>query len=204
MTVEIKICGMTNAEDARAALELGADYVGFVLYAGSKRHVTPTALRRLVEATPALTGVVGVFVNMPRREVEQVAKDCGLKAVQLHGDEAVAEFASMPVPVWRAVKRVGATWVPAPAHWPAPRYLVDAAVPGQYGGTGQVADWPAAAEMARAHPVMLAGGLTPENVAEAVRVVQPLGVDVVSGVEREPGRKDHARMAAFIRAARGG
>jgi phosphoribosylanthranilate isomerase len=195
---------MTNAEDARAALALGADYVGFVLYAGSKRHVTPTTLRRLVETTPALTGVVGVFVNMPRREVEQVAADCGLVAVQLHGDEPAEDFAEMPVPVWRAVKRVGAAWVPAPASWPAPRYLVDAAVPGQYGGTGQVADWPAAAELARAHPVMLAGGLTPENVAEAVRAVQPLGVDVVSGVEKEPGRKDHARMAAFIRAARGG
>lgn len=110
----------------------------------------------------------------------------------------------MPLPVWRAVKRVAAAWAPVPAQWPAARYLVDAAVAGQYGGTGQVADWAAAAELARAHAVMLAGGLTPENVAEAVRAVQPLGVDVVSGVEREPGRKDHARMAAFIRAARGG
>jgi phosphoribosylanthranilate isomerase len=125
-----------------------------------------------------------------------------LYAVQIHGDETAGEFRGAGLTVWRAVRLGGGTYRPDPASWPAERYVVDAAVPGQYGGTGRPADWQAASALARRFPVMLAGGLTPRNVADAVRAVRPVGVDVASGVEIEPGRKDRRKVAAFIGAAR--
>ncbi|MCE9613020.1 MAG: phosphoribosylanthranilate isomerase [Lentisphaerae bacterium] len=202
MPIDIKICGLTTRDDARAALEAGADYVGFVVYPKSPRHVSPTALRHLLEREGGITRAVGVFVNMTARDVATVADDCGLVAVQVHGDEDAAGFAGLARPVWRAVHLRSGTWQPAPEQWPAARYVVDATVPGQYGGTGVQADWDEAARLARARTIMLSGGLTPENVAGAIRRVRPTGVDVSSGVELSPGRKDHAKVAAFIQAAR--
>ncbi len=200
--MEIKICGMTNRADAEAALAMGADYVGVVLHPASPRYVSPGALRKLAEGGRPLRGLVGVFVNRPRHEVETVAADCGLVAVQLHGDEAAGDFMDMPLPVWRAIRWRGQAWQPAPEPWTAARLVVDAAAPGSYGGSGTLANWEAAERLARTAPVLLAGGLTPDNVADAIRRVRPLGVDVVSGVEQAPGCKDHVRMAAFIKAAR--
>jgi len=208
MTVEVKICGTTRAEDAQAALDAGADYVGFVLYAGSPRCVSVTEMNRMLRALDGEVRAVGVFVNEARARVEEIAGECGLFAVQLHGDEDPEEFADMTVPVWRALRAGQGDPGSEAACWQAERYVVDAAVPGRYGGTGVTADWQAAATLAAGHPVMLAGGLTPENVAEAVRRVCPLGVDAVSGVESEPGRKDPVKLEAFVRraktAARGG
>jgi phosphoribosylanthranilate isomerase len=199
---DVKICGLTNRDDALAALDLGADYLGFVVCERSPRHVGPTALRRLLEKESALHHAVGVFVNRPRAEVEQLVADCGLVAAQLHGDEEVEAFAGSAAPLWRAVKFADGLWLPDPDAWTVERLVVDAAVPGAYGGTGTVADWDAAAELAGRRAVMLSGGLTPRNVATAVRQVRPRGVDVSSGVEASPGRKDRAAVAAFIRAAR--
>ena len=201
MALEIKICGMTNADDVRAALDLGADYVGFVLYAKSPRGVTAGAMRRILDQVAGVRAV-GVFVNTPADEVAQVADDCGLHAVQLHGDELPSAARSGARRVWRAVRFSNGAWQPDPAAWAVERFVVDAAVSGQYGGTGVRADWAAAAALASRVPVMLSGGLRPDNVAEAIARVRPLGVDVASGVEREPGRKDPAAVAAFIRAAR--
>lgn len=202
-TVEIKICGLTRLDDARCALELGADYLGFVLYPKSPRGIAPARLARLTARLPAGARTVAVFVNAPRAEVERVARDCGLWAVQLHGDEDPRDYAGLPVPLWRSLAAAGpAGWNPAPARWGAARYVVDASAPGVYGGSGRLADWPRARRLARRRPVMLAGGLTPRNVAAAIDAVQPLGVDVASGVEREPGRKDRAAMGRFVAAAR--
>ncbi|MBN1557237.1 MAG: phosphoribosylanthranilate isomerase [Lentisphaerae bacterium] len=202
MTLEIKICGLTCAEDARIALDAGADYLGFVFYPDSPRAVTAPRAAAILAALGRPCRAVGVFVNAVPDEVARVAAACGLHAVQIHGDEPADAFAGFPVPVWRAV-RCGTEGVrPDPAAWPAQRYVVDAAVPGRYGGTGVRADWERAARLAAAQPVMLAGGLTPDNVAGAVRTVRPLGVDVSGGVEAAPGRKDPARLAAFIRGAR--
>lgn len=203
MNLEIKICGLTNAGDVRAALEAGADYLGFVLYARSPRAVTPAVLEEILATTGAAPRSVGVFVNTPADEVLDTVMRCGLAVAQIHGDEAASDFHGMPVPVWRAVSAANGAWTPPPATWPqANRYVVDAAVPGQYGGTGSTADWPLAAALAREVPVMLAGGLNPENIGNAVLRIRPLGVDVSSGVELRPGVKSHPALRAFITAAR--
>jgi phosphoribosylanthranilate isomerase len=204
MAVEVKICGLTNVEDARAALEAGADYLGFVLYPKSPRGITAQKLHEIVIGIGGPCRAVAVCVNMPRAAVERVALDVGLHAVQIHGDEPPEAFADFPVPVWRAVRVGRAGAQPDPAAWPAARYVADADVPGLYGGTGSTADWARAAALAAAYPVMLAGGLTPENVAEAIRAVRPLGVDVSGGVEAGPGRKDRDALRAFVRRAAGG
>ncbi|MDD5676754.1 MAG: phosphoribosylanthranilate isomerase [Kiritimatiellae bacterium] len=201
-TTEIKICGLTNLPDARMALDAGADYLGFVLHARSPRHITPGAMRRLLDRLPTGVRAIAVFVNAQRELVEMLARDCRLHAVQLHGDERAADWVDMPVPAWRAARLRHGKPDPAPDQWPATRYVLDAAVPGRYGGTGRTADWAKAAKLSLQVPLMLAGGLIPDNVAEAIRIVAPLGVDTASGVEKAPGKKDHRKVAAFIKAVR--
>lgn len=201
--IEIKICGLTSAADARLALDAGADYLGFVFYEKSPRAVTVDRLRALLAELDGPYRAIGVFVNAPRAEAAAAAEACGLHAVQIHGDEDGADFAHLPVPVWRAVKLTDRGAVPAPDEWAyAERFVVDAAAPGLYGGSGTLADWDKAAQFAQAHRAMLAGGLTPENAAEAVRRVPCLGLDVSSGVEAAPGRKDPDKVRAFIARAR--
>lgn len=203
MKLEIKICGLTSAADACAAQEAGADWLGFVLYAGSPRGISPLALRDILKNLGDPVKSVGVFVNAQPTWVREVALQCGLTAVQLHGDEVESEYSNMPVPTWRAVSFNGNDWHPSPQEWmTANRVVVDAAAPGQYGGSGMTADWERAATLARQRPVILAGGLRPENVADAVRQVRPLGIDVSSGVEIRPGVKSHPAIRAFITAAR--
>jgi len=199
---EVKICGITNYVDALGAVNAGADYLGFILYAGSWRGITAVKAVEIIERLGNAVKTVGVFVNAPRSEVEVVAEDCGFHAVQLHGDENLTDFKGLRVPVWRVVRWKGATWQPDPDEWAVERYLVDATVDDEYGGTGICADWNRAAQLAAARPVMLAGGLTHENVGAAIATVRPLGVDVVTGVESEPGRKDHAKLKSFIEAVR--
>jgi phosphoribosylanthranilate isomerase len=202
--MEIKICGLTNADDATAAIEAGADFVGFVLYAGSPRAVAPAVLPRILDRLPAPFRAVAVVVNLPQPDLARLTADCPLHAVQFHGDESPGAADGCARRVWRAVSAGESGWAPDPALWPhAERFVVDAAAPGRYGGTGKRADWDAARALAAGRTVMLAGGLTPENVAEAIRAVRPFGVDVVSGVESRPGRKDAAAVRRFIAAARG-
>lgn len=195
MKLEIKICGLTNVDDARCALDAGADYLGFVLYPRSPRGIDAARLRGILDRLDRPVRAVAVVVNEPRAGLESVASDCGLWAVQLHGDERPEDFRDCPFRVWRAVR--GAE----PAGWTADRYVVDAAVPGLYGGTSVRADWGMAAEMARRLPLLLAGGLNADNVKSAVKAVCPLGVDVSSGVEKAPGIKDHDAIRAFVRRA---
>lgn len=202
MALEIKMCGMTNRGDVAAALKLGVDYVGFVFYPGSPRAVTAEQVKKILTRVDAEVQAVGVFVNASRDEVLRTAETCGLYAVQLHGEEQAADFQDTGLRVWRAL-RVGPTGPqPTPEVWAAERYVIDAAVPGIYGGTGVEADWAQAQLLARCMPVLLAGGLTPETVARAIRDVRPRGVDVVSGVESAPGRKDRRKMRRFVKAVR--
>lgn len=200
--VEIKICGLSRRDDAAYALDLGADYIGFVLYDGSSRFISGTRLARLLDGLPGEKKAIGVFVNESRARVDKIASDCNLFAIQLNGDEQAKEFEDMTLPVWRSIRFLNGTCSPLTGKWPAIRYVVDSAIHGLYGGTGEIADWKKAARFANKHPTMLAGGLTPGNVANAILATRPAGVDVSSGVERNPRRKDRAKMKAFIDNAR--
>lgn len=201
MTLEIKICGLTNLDDATVCLDHGVDYLGFVLYPKSPRYLPPAELLRIREKLPASTKCIGVFVNSARSEVETVAKDCALHVVQIHGDESEDDFVDFPFPVWRALLVTSDGIEPEPDKWSASRYVIDAAPRGpygQYGGAGIAADWSLARQTASRYPAMLAGGLTPDNVADAIREVKPLGIDVSSGVEQQPGKKGHQMITDFV------
>jgi len=200
--VRVKICGITNSDDARHAADCGADALGFVFYAGSPRCVTPEQARELVAGLPPFVTRVGLFVNEDPVRIRAIIASCGLDAVQLHGDEPPADCVLPPCRVIKGVRPRHAADLAALAAYPVAALLVDAAVPGQFGGTGQRADWELAAQLAARQRVILAGGLTPANVAEAVRQVRPYGVDVASGVESAAGRKDPDRVAQFIRMAK--
>ena len=212
MTI-VKICGTTNLEDAFVATEAGADLLGFILYAKSPRYVAPAMVAEVVAgvraAVPAPPRFVGVFVNAPPDEVLAVLAQTGLDLAQLHGDEPAAMLRALQGRGFKAVRPTGLEDALALAEAYAalgagPDLLIDAYDPHAYGGTGQRADWTAAAAVAQRVPhMLLAGGLTPENVAAAVAAVSPWGVDVASGVEQAPGRKDHAKVRAFIAAAKG-
>jgi len=197
----IKICGLTTVDDARRALEAGADYLGFVLYPKSPRCVTVDELSRIVEGLPVTAKKVGVFVNEPPDRVSEIVERCGLSAAQLHGDENPAGFGDLGVSVWRAIRLRDGRWSPDPDLWIPERYVMDADSPA-YGGAGMRVDWDAAKAFVEEHHCMLAGGLTPVNVGEAIRRVRPAGVDVSSGVELSPGKKDHRKVEIFIRAVR--
>lgn len=195
---EIKICGITNLDDARAAGDAGADYLGFVLYDKSPRAVSPDALRRIRKKLDKDTKCVGVFVNERPLTVVKIAADCGLDIVQLCGEEEYDSFRFLPLPIWRVIRIQKGLIQPPPAKWPAERYVLDTSQDGLYGGTGTAMDWTIAARIAKEHKMMLAGGLTPSNIATAIRIVRPFGVDVSSGIERRRGKKDHEKMRFFI------
>lgn len=202
MVVEVKICGLTNEGDAQCAVDAGADYIGFVLYSRSPRGITAARMRTILDQLSGAWRAVGVFVNESPSRVAEIADQCGLHAVQIHGDEAPGDFRGLDVPVWRSVAPVGDDLGVAIDEWAAARYVVDAHVPEQYGGSGEMADWTAARRLAQQQPIMLAGGLTPANVNEAIRSVMPLGVDTSSGVEKQPGMKDHRKVNEFVATAK--
>jgi len=192
----VKICGITRLEDASAAIDAGARALGFVFWPKSPRFVDPYRARAIVAAMPPFVTAVGLFVNQPADYVAGVASLARLGAVQLHGDESVAYAASMPRPLIKALT-LGDRMEAWPAHT---MILLDAHDPTLRGGTGRTIDWTAAAAVARKRPILLAGGLTPDNVGDAVARVQPFGIDVSSGVERSPGIKDRRKIRALFEA----
>lgn len=199
--VRVKICGVTRLEDALAAVRLGADALGFNFWPRSKRFIAPEAAREIVRRLPPLVVTVGVFVDPSHEEVLRAVEASGVQVAQLHGDEPPALCAALRLPVVKAIRVRDAASLEALARYPVAGFLLDSATPG-YGGSGQAFDWALAAAAAAARPVILAGGLEPGNVAEAVRVVRPYAVDVASGVEAAPGVKDLERMRRFIEAAK--
>ena len=194
----VKICGITRLEDAAAAIDAGASAIGFIFWEGSPRFVRPERAKAIVRTLPPLIGAVGVFVNQDPARVNELADAVGLTAVQLHGDETPDQAELIDRPVIKAISRGDDAHVD---QWPDHvTLLVDAHDPVRRGGTGENADWVSAAALARRRRILLAGGLTPANVAEAIRHVRPFGIDVSSGVERSPGIKDHERLAALFQA----
>ena len=205
MTVRVKICGITRAEDAVLAVELGASALGFVFWPSSPRAITPSLARSIARSVPPFVARVGVFVNAPPDEIAAIVRDVDLDAVQLHGDEVVADYDAVGARLIKAVpsetdddvvRAVGLPITTTP--------LVDATDPVRRGGTGQVSNWERAARIASLRPVILAGGLNPGNVMMAIARVRPWAVDVSSGVESEPGIKSASRLAAFFAAAEQG
>jgi len=198
----VKICGITSAEDAAAAVEAGADALGFVFVPGTPRLVHPDVAERIVKGLPPFVATVGVFVDQPLEDVLRIAARCTLQAVQLHGEETEAFSRSIPFPVIKAIRVRDARDLAPIATYPARAFLLDAFVEGQAGGTGTPISWDVARQAKGKVPVILSGGLRPETVAQAVRTVRPYGVDVGSGVEASPGRKDHKKVREFIAAVR--
>lgn len=216
-TVRVKICGITNLADATAAVDAGADYLGFIFWPRSKRAVSSSAAREIVQALRRRDDcplLVGVFVDEPAEDVAAVLNSAGLDLAQLSGKEPPAFIGDPQSPLYGRSYKVlhpdslaeaeaDAEWyIPSESPPQHPSLLLDAYHPELPGGTGQRADWQIAAQLVKIVPrLMLAGGLNPQNVAEAVRRIHPFAVDVASGVEAEPGKKDHALVEAFISAA---
>ena len=197
----VKICGITRLEDAQQAVAHGATAIGFVFWPRSPRYVAPDRAAEIVRTLPSAVITVGVFVNEPVDRVRAIAATAGVGIVQLHGDEPPAYADAVGYPIFRSVTLDDA--VEASAAWPVgTKLLLDAADRDRRGGTGVQVDWSRAAAIARQHPVILAGGLTPDNVAEAIGFVEPYGVDVSSGVESVPGIKDATKVARFLEHAR--
>ena len=210
----VKICGITNLEDALFAIDAGADFLGFICYPPSPRYLTPDRIAEILGNIHYPITTVGVFVNESLESVRQVLADTGLDLAQIHGDESPKYVEQLDRRAFKALRPTSLAeaevavqrFVPQAPQVPlaplspvsGPDLLIDAYHPDAYGGTGQRADWQIAAALAPTCRLLLAGGLNPTNVAEAVAQVQPWGVDVSSGVEREPGRKDHDAVRAFV------
>lgn len=205
-TTKVKICGITSAEDAAVAVEAGADALGFVFYRKSPRYIQPSLAKQIIMSLPPLVTAVGVLVNEEQQVVRNLMDDCGLALAQLHGNESAAYCQELGRPVLKALRVKDRSSFLALAEFQGRAgvrgFVLDAFSDQAYGGTGQAIDWQLAAEVAKAANILLAGGLTPDNVEKAIQAVQPYGVDVSSGVEREPGKKDHEKVRAFIRAVR--
>lgn len=200
--VRVKICGITNVDDALHAAACGADALGLVFYAKSPRCVTPAQARAIGAALPPFVVRVGLFVNEVPERIAAIATECGLDAVQLHGDEPPAACNLAPLRVVKVLRVRDEASLVGHEQYDVSALLLDTWVADSFGGTGTSFNWALAAAIARQRPVILAGGLTPDNVAAAIRQVRPYGVDVSSGVESAPGRKDPAKVARFIRTAK--
>ena len=205
MPIRIKICGVTTPEDARFAADAGADAIGLNFYPKSPRFVAPVQAAAIVRALPAFTVGVGVFVGMPMRQACAIAFQLGLRGIQTYDDQPPSEdaFPFAHIPAFRVQDEAGLDAIRKFVLARAPAaVLVDSFVEGEMGGTGHRAPWELFAGFDPGVPLILAGGLTPEKVGEAIAMVRPWGVDVASGVESSPGIKDHGKVAQFIRAVR--
>lgn len=217
MQFKIKVCGVKNVDDALLAVDAGADAIGLNFYSGSKRCIHADKAREIVDAIGERAAMIGLFVNEQVSLIGRTCRTASLQIVQLHGEKSfdigklLIEFAQTPVQIIRAhsfgprgLEAVYESMFDATGQ-AADAVLVDATVSGQYGGTGHTVDWSQLINFEEAigkMPLILAGGLTPENVAEAIRIVRPQAVDVASGVESAPGKKDPAKMRDFVAAAR--
>jgi phosphoribosylanthranilate isomerase len=204
MNLRVKVCGITSADDARAAVDAGADALGFNFYEKSPRFIELKKAAAIIQKLPPFVTPVALFVNAPGSQVREALGACRWGALQFSGDEDEDLLLSFPADlVLRTVRLKDKRGLKAALGTPrCAGLLVDAAVEGSYGGTGKLARWDLAAAIAAERTVILAGGLVPSNVAEAVKQVRPWGVDVASGVEKAPGRKDALKMREFIRAAK--
>jgi phosphoribosylanthranilate isomerase len=203
--VKVKICGITNWADAKKSVEEGADFLGFNFYRKSPRYVAPAAARKIIARLPKGVTAVGVFVNEPEDNLLAAAREAGLHQLQLHGDESPKIVARLQreFPVVKALRVKGrSVGLQAKRFANADALLLDAFDAEQFGGTGRTFDWNLVRNGARKRKLFLAGGLTPENIRDAMRIAKPYAVDVCSGVESRPGKKDSRKIEALMRAVR--
>lgn len=201
--VEVKICGLTSVDDALRCVELGADAIGLNFWEHSPRVVDLDTARSIVGEVGEAAQIVGVFVDMALADLRRTLQDTGIAWAQLHGEERPEDVEALLPRAYKALGVRDGSAIALARSYPGEHLLLDASVPGLPGGTGRTFDWAIAAEVAKERRLTLAGGLTPDNVAEAVRTVRPFRVDVASGVESAPGVKSPDRVAAFIREAKG-
>lgn len=201
--IRVKICGITSREDAWAAVEAGADALGFIFVKGTPRYIEPEAAAAITAELPPFMTTVGVFVDRTPEEIEQIVGASGLSLAQLHGNESAPDCRRLRIPFVKAIRVQSERDLETLRIYSEARaFLLDTYVAGQPGGTGRSFPWEIAAKAARQARVILSGGLTPDNVALAVTQVRPYAVDVSSGVETCPGRKDHRKVREFIEQAR--
>jgi len=200
--ISIKICGITNKEDAFAVVDFGADALGFVFHSKSPRAVTPETAKTIVLSLPPFITTVGVFVNEDKTEVERIARHVNINTIQLHGSEPPEEC-EICRKVIKAIRVKDLTDLEPLKKYTVSAFLLDTYSPHSIGGTGQIFNWDIAVEAKKFGRIILAGGLTPENVEEAIKWVQPYGIDVATGVEGDKkGKKDHRKLKSFIEKAR--
>ncbi|MBL0226381.1 MAG: phosphoribosylanthranilate isomerase [Geobacteraceae bacterium] len=201
--VKVKICGITCLEDALASVEAGADALGFVFYSQSPRHIFPEQAAEIIRRLPPFVQTVGLFVNEELSIVNTTADRCGLDIIQLHGEETPEYCDSVMRRVIKAFRVKDLTTLDSLVNYHVSGCLLDAWSPTALGGTGQTFNWDVAAEAVnRGHRIILAGGLTPDNISESIRLVRPYGVDVSSGVEINPGNKDATKVSRFVELAK--
>ncbi|TAN62070.1 phosphoribosylanthranilate isomerase [bacterium] len=203
--LKVKVCGITNLEDALYAVEAGADALGFVFWKKSPRLIDAVVAEDIIRRLPPFITIVGVFVNEDIDEVNKIAKNAGLNIVQLHGDESPEYCRGVNAKVIKAIRVRGIDDINGLKDYNEKTcaFLLDAYVRGLPGGTGKTCNWSLAAEAKKYNRIILSGGLTPDNVKDAVNQVKPYAVDVSSGVEKSPGKKDHDKTLKFIAAAKG-
>jgi phosphoribosylanthranilate isomerase len=192
--MKVKICGITNKDDALCAIELDADALGFIFVESSPRYVPPGDAKEIIRILPPFVVPVGVFVNTTRNKIYRIAEETGIRCAQLHGDEPPEEMIGLAVPAYKSFRVDGNFNPEVVRRYPGPAYLLDTYAESARGGTGETFDWTIAAQAKAYGRIILAGGLRPENIAEAVRKVRPYAVDINSGVETSPGKKDWKKL----------
>ncbi|MGB5875257.1 MAG: phosphoribosylanthranilate isomerase [Bacteroidota bacterium] len=198
----IKICGITNLQDALAATDAGAHALGFVFAPSSPRCISPENAAEIIRQLPPFVQTVGVFVDAERSVVNDVIRECGIDTLQLHGQETPSETTGYPVRVVKGFRISGAADLESLSRYRVSAYLLDTYVPGLEGGTGKTFDWTLAGEARHFGRIILSGGLRDENVGEAIRTARPYAVDVSSGLENSPGKKSVEKMIRFVEAVR--
>ncbi len=203
MSVKVKVCGITTLEDAQTALRFGADALGFIFFKRSARFISPRAVKAILAKLPPFVTTVGVFVDSPVKEINDTIRQSGIDTVQLHGSETPKECSAVKgARVIKAFRVSGAKDINGIGKYDVAANLLDTFVEGTHGGTGKTFDWNIAVKAGNGTPLILSGGLTPDNVKEAIKTVKPYAVDVSSGVESAPGVKSAEKLKRFLKIAK--
>jgi phosphoribosylanthranilate isomerase len=200
--MKIKICGITNIEDALFAAELGADALGFIFVKTSPRRIRPSAARKIIQELPPFVTPVGVVADAEHDEILELIEETGVRCMQLHGNESPKQLAKFPVPVYKSFRVDKEFNLETLQQYKGSAYLLDSHVDGTLGGTGKTFDWDIAVKAKAYGRIILAGGLNPENILDAIQMVQPYAVDVNSGVESAPGKKDRNKLERLFKTIR--